>query len=81
MLCRCRDGGSHRASLTLPSLPAYSLASRTAPGAGTLFCVLCKAPMNGRAPKSMLDAHVDSKHSKLGAAAFATCFPTYVPPS
>jgi hypothetical protein len=52
---------------------AAGMAARTTL-AGARNCVLCKSPFNPRAPKSQLQEHVDSKHSKNG---FAACFPDF----
>ena len=52
---------------------AAGMAARTTL-AGARSCVLCKSPFNPRAPKTQLQEHVDSKHSKNG---FAACFPDF----
>ena len=48
-------------------------------GGAKLICALCKTELSGTAPLKALTEHTDAKHSKLGAAAIATCFPGYVP--
>ena len=55
---------------------AAGIAARTAT-ANARLCVLCKSPFNPRAPKTQLQEHVDSKHSKQG---FDACFPGWEAP-
>jgi hypothetical protein len=69
-------------SLFLPFLPspvggADGMKARMGGGADQRICELCKVSFNGRAPRTQLNEHVDSKHSKQG---FDACFPGFVDP-
>ena len=53
---------------------AAGMAERTGVRVDARICALCKTPFNPRAPRKILEEHVESKHAKSG---FAAAFPDY----